>query len=1655
MKTNLPCRLLSKWLRRLLTVFILLIILQSLSIAQLSGTYTIGTGGDYTSFADVTSDLNTLGVSGPVTFNILSGTYDEQLIVPYIPNTTETNTVVFQSATGDSADVVIRYIATGSDDNFVLKLKQCNYVTIRGITFTALDDVYGKVVMMEEYVYNSILENNCFNGTYNTNARGELALVNASNTALNNLKISNNLFNHGSYAIFINSSAQYNNNSEITGNIIEGPGYAGIHLNRHNGTVVSDNRINGGSYGIYLTGSSNSVQVTMNRLTEISHTGLMISNMKSAANFESLIANNTVSMTENGSIGIQMSSCSFVNLYHNSVLLNTSNKLAKVLYLTYCIDQTMNVMNNNLVALDEGFAIYSLGANQVKNCDYNNYYTTGRIFAYWGGNCEDFRTLKTVSTKDTHSLFAYPNFTSASTLQPNSAWLDGAGTPVAEVTEDIDGIARDAMHPDIGAVEFTASSDVKPALNGVLTIGGGGDYATLNEAVTDVQIKGITDTLWLQLLPGYYNEQCVIPPVTGASSTSPLFIESSTGNHTDVHIWHNASDQYDNYVLKLKGSSFLILSNLTFDAMDARYARVLFLEGMVDSLYVVSCKLNSTEQSDANSNGINIFSDNLNFHYQHFEADSMVMGSTCLLYNLQYAISGPGEFHFLNNVIDHAGYAQLNLRNVLNPQIIGNKMTGGTYGSDIAYATEGLTIEGNSVYSKYGSGFDLNSVTFEDFNTGLIANNFIASDYTSPNQPGLKLYNCNKIKIYYNSVSMHSGTNKGVPANIQNSQNITLKDNIFSNKGTAYSIYVNNTTFDAADYNAFYSEGTTLGYWGEACADLAAIQTASSANQHSIMVNPGFLSATNLHTFSPLLDGKGSPVSGIDTDIDGDKRNAVTPDIGADEFTIVPNEPPYVDKPLKDISFPEDTGPVMVAMLDTVFADPNEEDVLVYTAESDNPDIIAQLEGNILSVSSSQDYTGEAKIAVTAKDNMNETARDTFNVMITPVNDPPVAVDDLYSASGETVLYVLENDYDVDGDTLIIVSVEQPMQGNVSILPGDTTLQYLPTDFTYDNDTLWYVISDQHGETDTAQVVISRSTIPDNFTLVDFDLDSVSHGSVAWGDYDDDGDLDFVITGWLGQQEEYITKIFNNTGNGFEDSGIALAGVSPGTSNAVSWTDYDNDDDLDLIIMGRKNQAATQITTIFYENVEGSFVETADVDIRDLDAGSFDWGDYNNDGRYDLLVSGKAGNGQYYTLIYRNAGATPYGSWALDEVDAGLTGIWSGESTWVDFDSDGDLDVFVCGFNAQPSIIYHNNMGEFSPCCINIMGVGNAAAEWGDYDGDGDPDLVLTGKTEEDYFTAIYRNDGYGNDNTWTFTNIQADIKQVCSGDAAWCDYDNDGDLDLAITGNTGAFTSYSGIYTNNDGAFAESGIPLIDLGRSSLAWADYDKDGDPDLLMTGFSPSTGKQVTAIYRNNIQITNQPPAAPINLAATVEGDSIVFSWDAAPDDHTVKQSLTYNLRIGTTTGKNDVLGPVSGKYGFRKIVHPGNTGTSDHWIIRGLESGKTYYWSVQAIDNGFLGSPFAEESTVETVNAIAPELNSKWMVYPNPASDYLIMDNTSSGEKGLKKAVIVSASGSMVKQIDLHCGTVNRIKTTELVAGYYVLKIYGENGLLYFRFSIVK
>ena len=132
------------------------------------------------------------------------------------------------------------------------------------------------------------------------------------------------------------------------------------------------------------------------------------------------------------------------------------------------------------------------------------------------------------------------------------------------------------------------------------------------------------------------------------------------------------------------------------------------------------------------------------------------------------------------------------------------------------------------------------------------------------------------------------------------------------------------------------------------------------------------------------------------------------------------------------------------------------------------------------------------------------------------------------------------------------------------------------------------------------------------------------------------------------------------------------------------------------------------------------------------------------------------------------------------------------------------------------------------------------AVEWGDYDNDGDPDLLITGLNSSlENINRVYRNDG------GTFTDIEAGLTGIRRGDISWVDYDVDGDLDILVSGRIdNVINRRTILYNNSEGIFTEIDENLPDVDLSGLDWGDYDRDGDPDLILIG---TTGSQVYSRY----------------------------------------------------------------------------------------------------------------------------------------------------------------------------------------------------------------
>lgn len=480
-------------------------------------------------------------------------------------------------------------------------------------------------------------------------------------------------------------------------------------------------------------------------------------------------------------------------------------------------------------------------------------------------------------------------------------------------------------------------------------------------------------------------------------------------------------------------------------------------------------------------------------------------------------------------------------------------------------------------------------------------------------------------------------------------------------------------------------------------------------------------------------------------------------------------------------------------------------------------------------------------------------------------------------------------------------------------------------------------------------------------------------GGAEWGDFDNDGDLDAVITGLNGSS---VSAIYRNDSGSFTDIGAGLTPLSAGTAR---WGDYDQDGDLDLFMAGRDGSNVAQ--SKLYRNDSGSFTEVA-TGIAGARYSSAAWGDFDNDGDLDLLLLGRngTGNASSFTRIYRNDGNDSF-----SDLSAGLPGLNFGSVSTGDYDNDGDLDFVLSGTTTSGSrftgIFQNNGDDTFTDISAGLPQWNNSSIAWGDYDNDGDLDLLFAGQDGGGTpHTRIYRNDGSN-----TFTDIVAGLTGVFYGSVAWGDVDNDGDLDAIVSGRTQASARITNVYLNNSGTFTDDGSALTGFDFSRIATGDYDNDGDLDILLSGRN-SGGSPAAAVFRNETSTANTAPAAPSNLMATASSTtSITFSWTAPSDTQTATAGLSYNLRVGTTPGGSDVYSTMANSStGLRRVAARGPIqGTS--FTLTDLTPGTTYYWSVQAIDAAFTGSAFATEEDI-SLNG-APTAVS---VTPNPAS---VAENT--------------------------------------------------------------
>ena len=503
----------------------------------------------------------------------------------------------------------------------------------------------------------------------------------------------------------------------------------------------------------------------------------------------------------------------------------------------------------------------------------------------------------------------------------------------------------------------------------------------------------------------------------------------------------------------------------------------------------------------------------------------------------------------------------------------------------------------------------------------------------------------------------------------------------------------------------------------------------------------------------------------------------------------------------------------------------------------------------------------------------------------------------------------------------------------------------------------------------------ARSNEQVSFTNVSIQagLSGVRGDNLAWGDYNNDGFLDLLVRGNVSRG----TMLFENRGPpnyAFEDVtgdvGIDCRGYS-------IWGDYDNDGNLDFFCAdfgdtlwhneGPPHYRFTNVTSndMYYKDNAPSEAAA--------------WFDYDNDGLLDIYCTCWT-KPNYTDYSWPNYGMPDHlwhnnGDGTFTDVTQ-AAGVYRNNPAHAamsiaicDYNDDGWQDVYVGNYHLCPNYLWENQGdGTFidvaGPEDADVDGDGDyyqgsgpyhghsAGCAWGDFDNDLDMDLWVSNLAHKDDERSGMNRGAFCDDSQlldssgapdYRFRDIRADagIPITPSGTViydnegngywkdedyfgcTWGDYDNDGDLDIWIPQvKTYSFWDWCYLWRNNgDRTFTDQAetLGIRVWSNTGAAWGDYDNDGDLDLVTEGTYPFKGVRELHLFRNGGN-TNH--------------------WLELDLRGTTANARAIGARIILRTGETNmsrIIGGDSGGHGFQNspIVHFGLDGADmvDHLEIR--------------------------------------------------------------------------------------------------------------------------
>jgi hypothetical protein len=472
----------------------------------------------------------------------------------------------------------------------------------------------------------------------------------------------------------------------------------------------------------------------------------------------------------------------------------------------------------------------------------------------------------------------------------------------------------------------------------------------------------------------------------------------------------------------------------------------------------------------------------------------------------------------------------------------------------------------------------------------------------------------------------------------------------------------------------------------------------------------------------------------------------------------------------------------------------------------------------------------------------------------------------------------------------------------------------------------------------------------------------------------------------------------------------------------------------------------SQAISIAYQLPDGNFdIQSRPIsdDIANSPSWSICGGDLDGNGFNDLLFAGGGGA----SFIWANADGTAY-----NETSDGNY-IFCQRSNLVDMDADGNLDAFVC-HDVAPNVWYMNNGTQLFDWNQGGLGDtpdgGNYGSVWIDYDNDCDIDMFIAkcrGGDTPANINQMHRNNGDG-----TYTEVGEEIglaDNVQTWSSAWADYDNDGDMDVVVGASSFSNGGHKVMINDGIGNFtnltAGSGFDVFASTGIEWAPADFNNDGFVDVIGAG---------NTVMVNNGDLTFSP--SPINFGVGPMGDlnndgfiDVVTGGTAYMNVPNGNNYITLNMR-GVQSNKNGI--------GARITLF-----TPSGQQIRDIRSGEGFRYMSSL--NGHFG--IGQDTQIDSIRVcwpsgitdriIAPGINQNLViiegenivnvyevsemnfdVFPNPASDILNLQGITQSNVS-----ILDVSGKTIESIGANQ---QRIDVRHLASGVYFVRAQTQQGI---------